>query len=125
MIDTHKWLGVASTVVAVLAAGCAVKSQTNRGSLLGLRVGLIVGTSLVLATGYFGGELVFEKDHILKHWRKLIGSEPVKPEQTGTSDRTVTEKMQEKTPLLKVSEISSNKVDFVKDIAPLIKDACF
>jgi len=124
-IELHKWLGLASTAFALAAAGCAIKAKTCKGSLIGLRLSLILGAGLVGATGYMGGELVFEKDHILKHWRKLIGSEPVRPEVTNTPDRTVkTEKTEEKA-LLKVSTEVSDKVDFMKDIKPLIETACF
>src|SRR5262249_26081578 len=35
-VNLHQWLGVASTVVAVVAAGCAVKAKSCAGSLVGL-----------------------------------------------------------------------------------------
>jgi len=126
MVDLHKWLGVAGTVAALAAAGCAVKARTCFPSLVGLRLSLILGAGLVGGAGYMGGEMVFEKDHILKHWRRLIGSEPVaRTEVTNTPDRTVkTEKTEEK-PLLKVSAPPSDKVDFVKDVAPMIQATCF
>jgi len=125
LIDLHKWLGISSTVVALIAAASAIKAKTCFGSLVSLRLSLILGSALVGATGYIGGELVFGEGHILNHLRRIIGSEPVKTEKTDTPDRTVkTEKTEEK-PLLKVSEISSNKVDFAKDIAPMIQAACF
>jgi uncharacterized membrane protein len=110
-VDLHKWLGIASTVVALVAAGCAVKCTTSFGSLVGLRLSLILGAGLVGATGYLGGELVFSEGHITKHVRKLLG---------------MTEKPENKQlPLQKPVEPASDKVSFARDIAPIIKDMCF
>jgi uncharacterized membrane protein len=110
-IDLHKWLGVASTVVAIAAAGCAVKAKTCAGSLVGLRLSLILGAALVGATGYIGGELVFGEGHITKH---LFGSKATPKEPPKTD---------EKAPPQPVA--LSDKVDFAKDIAPMIQAACF
>ncbi len=110
-VDLHKWLGVVSTVVALAAAGCAIKAKTCAGSLIGLRLSLILGAALVGATGYVGGELVFGEGHILKH----LGLGKKKPEP---SPKT------EEKPLLKPEPVS-DKVDFAKDIAPMIQTACF
>src|SRR5436190_4265660 len=122
MIDLHQWLGIASTVAALAAAGCAIKAKGCFPSLVGLRLSVILGAGLVGATGYMGGELVFEKDHSGKHWRKLFGTEPVR---TVAVDRTVKTEKTGESPLLKVSTGASDKVDFKTDIAPLIKDMCF
>jgi len=59
LVDLHQWLGVSSTIVAVAAALLAIKAKTSSGCLTGLRLALIAGSGLVLATGYLGGELVF------------------------------------------------------------------
>jgi len=107
LVDLHQWLGVASTVVALAAAACTWKSKTSPGALLGLRIALILGSGLVLGTGYVGGELVFGENHLFK----CFGKEPAKTEPPIPP---------EKAPLP-----SPENVDFVKEIAPLIKDLCF
>ncbi|HLY08835.1 MAG TPA: c-type cytochrome domain-containing protein [Planctomycetota bacterium] len=111
LIDLHQWLGVASTVVALAAAACAIKSKTSPGALTGLRVALLVGTGLVLGTGYVGGELVFGENHIFKCFK---GEKPEAPKSGGT--------LPEK--LVPVSG-GANTVDFAKEIAPIMKDMCF
>ncbi|HEV3027052.1 MAG TPA: c-type cytochrome domain-containing protein [Planctomycetota bacterium] len=101
LIDLHQWLGVSSTIVAVTAALLAIKAKTSSGCLAGLRVALIVGSGLVLATGYVGGELVFGEGHL---WKFFKNTAP-KPK---ASDAPMSE-----------------KVDFAKEIGPIIQTMCF
>jgi uncharacterized membrane protein len=121
MIDLHKWLGVAATVAAVAAAGCAIKARTCLGSLVGLRLSLVLGAGLVGGAGYMGGEMVFEKDHILKHLRNLFGATPQKSETPGDAKPPQDPKA---SPAGNPQQ-ASDKVDFVKEIAPLIQSTCF
>jgi uncharacterized membrane protein len=121
-IDLHKWLGLASTVFALAAAGCAIKARNCNGSLIGLRLSLILGAGLVAATGYMGGEIVFDKDHILKHVRRLFGWAPPKDKTEDVNAGKTSTDPDPKQPLQKPS---ADKVDFAKDIAPMIKDMCF
>ena len=110
LVDLHQWLGVSSTIVAVAAALLALKAKTSAGCLTGLRIALIVGSGLVLATGYIGGELVFGEAHLFKFFKTEAKAEPLRlPDK--------------KDPLL--TPTSADKVDFAKDIAPIIKDMCF
>ncbi|HZE97824.1 MAG TPA: c-type cytochrome domain-containing protein [Planctomycetota bacterium] len=109
LIDLHKWLGVASTVFALAAAACAYKSKTSSTALGGLRISLIVGSALVLATGYMGGELVFGEGHLLRFF----------------SEKQPLQKPQDKPDGKPVETPVSDKVDFVKEIAPIIKNMCF
>lgn len=61
---THRWLGTASAVMAVVAAILALHAtgaaQKRRGAL---RVVLLIAASLVGATGFFGGALVYGLGH--------------------------------------------------------------
>jgi uncharacterized membrane protein len=131
LLDLHKWFGIGSTVVALIAVAGAFKAKTSRGSLLTMRLGLIVGTVLVLSTGYLGGELVFGEGHILKHIRAILGiSEPKHAEQPeGKTPEIVPPEpktpVENKEPLLNPAKPIADKVDFAKDIAPVIKDMCF
>lgn len=104
-VDLHKWLGVASTVVALVAAACAWKSKSSGGALAGMRIALVVGSGLVLGTGYVGGELVFGENHLFKCFDERQVLQKPAPPETPTS--------------------TGGKIDFVKEIAPIIKDSCF
>jgi len=109
LVDLHQWLGVASTVVALAAAACTCKSKTSSGALIGLRLALIVGSVLVLGTGYVGGELVFGENHLFKCFGKAKTETPVAPD-----------------PQPSLTPASpGDQVDFVKEIAPIIKNMCF
>jgi hypothetical protein len=114
LIDRHQWLGVASTVVAVVAALAALKAKSSLGAVRVMRGALILGAGLVMATGYIGGELVFGENHLFK----CFGSKP----ESKAPEVPAGEK---KEPLLTPSKPISDKVDFAKDIAPIIKDMCF
>jgi uncharacterized membrane protein len=125
LLDLHKWFGLGSTVVALIAVAGAFKAKTSNGSLITMRLGLIVGTVLVLSTGYLGGELVFGEGHVLKYIRAILGiSEPKSVEKPGgrTPEPSPPDK---KAPLLIPATLVADKVDFAKDIAPVIKDMCF
>jgi uncharacterized membrane protein len=125
LVDLHQWMGVASTVVALVAAGCAIKAKSSAGSLLGLRIGLILGTGLVLITGYLGGELVFGEGHITKYVKILLGMQGQDKTHI-EKEKPIATEPKPSVPLLKPAEpVSADKVDFVKEIAPIIKDMCF
>jgi uncharacterized membrane protein len=112
LIDLHQWLGVSSTVVALLAAGAAFKAGASLGALRLFRIALVLGSALVLATGYIGGELVFGEGHLFKFFSaKAESPAPAPPDK--------------KAPLLTPTTPVADKVDFAKDIAPVIKDMCF
>jgi uncharacterized membrane protein len=115
LISLHKWTGVASTVVAVAAALCAARAKSSPAAVKAFRLALIVGATLVLSTGYLGGELVFGEGHLFKFFH-------AKAEATSSTDvGTADPKVLQKPAAADVAE----KVDFVKEIAPIIKNDCF
>lgn len=115
LIDLHKWTGVASTVVAVIAALLATRAKSSPGAVKALRLALIVGATLVLSTGYLGGELVFGENHLFKPFQAK--REGTAPSDVGTGDP--------KTPQKPSPTDVPDKVDFVKEIAPIIQNDCF
>ena len=110
--DFHKYIGLGSTAVAVAAGLLCIKATCCKGSLIALRVTLILGAGLVGAAGYLGGELVFGKNHIFGPLEKKEDVKPPTP--------AIFTPVPNPDPLLKVE-----KVSFEKDIAPIIKDMCF
>lgn len=120
LVDLHKWLGVATTVVTLVVAGFAWKARSGAGSMLGLRMSLILGAALVGATGYIGGELTMGEGHIKNPLKALLGIAEAK-----TTEKAPDAKPEDKTPSTKPTDTPvSDKVDFVKDIAPIIRDSC-
>lgn len=111
LVELHKWLGLASAFFAVGAAILALRVAKSPGLVLPLRIQLILGSLLVLATGYYGGEMQSGEGHLIKF---LFPKAQAKSDDPGTKD-----------PLLKPADPSASaKVDFVKEIAPIIRDSC-
>ena len=102
-VDLHKWLGISSAVVAIVAAVTAWKA-----ALKPFRITLFLGTLLVLITGYLGGEMVMGPNHLLKFFHE----EPAAKEtpQKGNGEKPL--------------QMASGKVDFTTQIAPIIKASC-
>jgi uncharacterized membrane protein len=97
-LDLHKWLGIASAAVALAAAGAAFKCRSCPWVLKLFRVFLFLGSGLVMATGYLGGEMAMGPDHLIKWFRPEA---PTKAPPPG-----------------------SDKVDFEAQIAPILKATC-
>jgi uncharacterized membrane protein len=104
-LELHKWMGIATAVVAAATAGAAFKSRSCGGALKIFRVSLFLGSGLVLTTGYLGGEMAMGSDHLVKWFR----AEAPKKEEPRKEDSSK--------PLLKPSA-------FEAQIAPIIKASC-
>jgi mono/diheme cytochrome c family protein/uncharacterized membrane protein len=66
VLTTHRWLGTSTTVWAVLVLVLSEAGRRRRSSNQATRWGravLLAAAILVLATGFFGGALVFGIDH--------------------------------------------------------------
>ena len=64
VLETHRWLGVGTAAMAVLAATAGVLSLRRGGGWPFLfRLLLLAATVLVLVTGFFGGTLIYGFDH--------------------------------------------------------------
>jgi mono/diheme cytochrome c family protein len=69
---------------------------------------VLVGTALVLATGYFGGELVYGEGHLFKYFEAAPETKP--------------DVMAEPLPVGGAAPAAT--VDFVRDVAPIIRTSC-
>jgi len=110
LVELHRWVGLAATAVAATAAGLAFKGRTSPGALLACRGALVLGTALVFGAGYLGGDLVFGVNHLFsvfheKPPRPASPSGPAAPQPTA-------------------SQASGNTVDFIGQIAPILKEHC-
>lgn len=114
LLETHRWAGVATTVVALIAMGLVLKARNApKGALLqGARAALLAGTVLVGLTGHWGGKLVFGAEYYSSgapDWlRNIFWPEEAKAENGG------------KLPLPMVTD----KINFETQIAPIIKESC-
>lgn len=104
LIETHRWAGVATTVVAAGAMVLVTKARAAQGWIVqAARGSLFLGMIVVSLTGHWGGQISFGETYYSDAW-------PWK--KPPPEDRL---------PLL----ITSGKIDFAADIAPIIKDSCF
>jgi predicted CXXCH cytochrome family protein len=102
-VELHKWLGLSSTAIAIFAAVIAKKAATSPGALKALRSAVFIGSALVLATGYLGGEMARGPGHLMKFFS------PSAPTSSNGKE-----------PLF----IPSDKIDFEHQIAPILKASC-
>lgn len=66
VLERHRWLGVSTAAVAVLAAALALLAERRPLSVRyvwGYRAALLVAAVLVSLTGFYGGTLVFGPEH--------------------------------------------------------------
>lgn len=112
LVAIHKWVGIAATVVALVAAGAALKPNCCAASLKVLRASLFIGSALVGLAGYFGGELVFGKNY---HWAPLTE----KPKKNPPPPTPVPAGNGESAALLK-----AGTPDFAKEVAPVLAKLC-
>jgi uncharacterized membrane protein len=121
LVELHKWVGIASTAAAFLAAVLVRMAASSPGALATLRVFLFAGATLVGGTGYLGGELVFGRNHLFKG----IFDEP-KVAQGNVPDLALVstappgELLAVKAP----ADPASGNVDFAKDVVPILKEYC-
>jgi uncharacterized membrane protein len=113
--NIHRWVGIGATVVAVLAMLVLVKAVTPnpgeaRGAIISLRLLVLIGAAVIGGAGFLGAEISFGKDHMFrgvfpatKPPGTLHPAGDPPPIQPG---------------------ISHDKVDFVNDVAPVLKDTC-
>jgi uncharacterized membrane protein len=121
LVELHKWVGIASTAAAFLAAVLVRMAASSPGALMTLRVLLFAGATLVGGTGYLGGELVFGRNHL---WKGIF-DEP-KPAQANIPDLAVASTVPPAGLLVAKApaDPASGNVDFAKDVAPILKEYC-
>lgn len=112
LVALHKWLGIATTVVACGAAAVALRRQL--GDTIGLtriyRALVLPGALLVSLTGHYGGSLVHGEDHLrIMPWE-------IYQDMFGTKKPTTLDPAHSDIP---------DKIDFWRDVDPIFKRACY
>jgi len=106
-LEAHRWAGIATTAVALVALVLVAKSRAAEGRKVQIARGsLFLGMILVSITGHWGGVLVYGPDYYSEafpEWLKFPKKDPAPP----------------------LRMPGSSKVDFVRDIVPIIEASCF
>lgn len=106
--EIHRWVGIGATVIAVLAMLVLVKAVTPnpgeaRGAILTVRLLVLMGAAVIGAAGFLGAEVSFGQGHLFKgvfESKKPSGDPPA-------------------------TQPDGDKIDFVRDVSPILKEACF
>jgi len=114
LVELHRWVGIGATAVAVLAAILVFKAATSPSMATALRLFLLIGAALVGGTGYLGGELVFGQNHLFKGI--FDDAKPSLPQVVSIAQGA------DHAPETKVPV--AGKLDFAKEVAPLLTDYC-
>lgn len=112
--ELHRWVGIGGAVVAVLAMLILVKAVTPepseaRGAIMTVRLLVLIGAAVIGAAGFLGAEVSFGQGHLFK------GVFESKKPEGGTQpsgDPPATQ------------PTGDGKVDFVRDVAPILKETC-
>ena len=84
VLETHRWLGVATACVAIAALVLAALARVMGGRsgggtrlLAWYRFGLVASAALVAVAGHYGGSLIYGTDYLQKAWQEARGGRPV------------------------------------------------
>jgi plastocyanin/uncharacterized membrane protein len=80
LVELHRWAGLSATAAAAAAAPLLAIGRTRPPTLWVGRVGLVVGSMLVLGAGFLGGELVFGRNHLFS----VFAEKPADPAPPAT-----------------------------------------
>jgi uncharacterized membrane protein len=109
VVAWHKWIGIAATVISILAALLLLAAARSDKARIALRANVFLGAALVGLTGYLGGEMVFGTNHLTK---KIFDDNP-SPEMIVSTD-----------PAIIPQARADAGTDFHHDIAPILRDYC-
>jgi uncharacterized membrane protein len=102
LMETHRWAGVWTTVVAAGAMVLVFRARTRQGWIVqAARGSLFLSMIVVSLTGHWGGQMSFGETYYSDAW----------PWSKPPKDETL--------------HGPPSRVDFVADIAPIIKESCF
>jgi plastocyanin/uncharacterized membrane protein len=80
LVDLHQWFGLGATAATLAAAPLLAIGRTRPPALWVGRVGLVVGSMLVLGTGFLGGEMIFGRNHLFS----IFAEKPADPAPPAT-----------------------------------------
>lgn len=109
-LGLHRWLGIATAIVATAVVGLAIAAQRRSvpRRLRAFRAGVILAAALVGVTGHFGASLVHGGDYIARAFDELPWR------RAGAA-----------APTLASADNSGGVVDFSRDVFPILSRRCF
>lgn len=111
-LETHRWAGIVTTGIVLIATVLAVKARSREGGLVhGARAALILGMVLVGLTGHWGGQLTLGDQYYSSaapDWLAWLFPKKVEADNGAPPNGSV----------------GVAKVDFEHQIAPIIQAAC-
>lgn len=116
--ELHRWVGIGATVVAVLAMVVLVKAVTPepseaRGAILTVRLLVLIGAAVIGGAGFLGAEVSFGQNHLFKG---VYESKKPASTKSENGDPPATQPANQ--------GAGDGKVDFVRDVAPILKETC-
>jgi uncharacterized membrane protein len=113
VLEAHRWAGVATAVLAVVAMLLVYKARSDASGTMVLlaRGSLVLGAILVGLTGHWGGVLVHGEDYYSSALPRWLGGDPSPPPEDPPGRRGVLPQ--------------TGTLDFVRDIAPIVQNSCF
>lgn len=117
-VDLHQWIGIGATTATIIAVILLIRAARSSAVCTALRVFLFAGAAAVGATGYLGGDLVHGKNHLFKGL-----FDEAKPEGPALALVTGDHPNVQLVPDNIVP--AGDRIDFVRDVAPILKDGCF
>ncbi len=117
-LELHRWLGIASTVLACVAFFLSAKTTLPRTVVMAVTA---LATGGIVATGHFGGVLVHGDGYLL-HGDDDAEVETAPP-NAGTDDAT-TKSRDGNAKAADAQPVPIGKVDFVTQVRPIIQKSC-
>jgi mono/diheme cytochrome c family protein/uncharacterized membrane protein len=121
LVTLHKWVGIAATLTALLAAALVLRASASARVRTALRLVLFAGAGLVGGTGYLGGEMVFGDNHLFRGVFEEKQSAAARPPAVAVAA------LADHAPMLASDErstLGSGKVNFARDVAVILQENC-
>ncbi len=124
-LERHKWLALAGTLIAVVAAALERARPQKENDVMNA-VLLVVSTGLIAAGAHLGGSLVFGDDHFSSAFAaqeapEVAAADPVKDEKAPEKKAPEKKAPEKKAPDEKKAQA---KVDFKTQIEPIFEKSC-
>jgi uncharacterized membrane protein len=126
LLDQHRWVGIAATVSAIVAAvaGFVYRTSARAGWLVPWRGGLVVAVLLVSIGGHLGGTLVYGEGFLfepLENWKAKVANAG---SATSTPPGPIAVSDVPQPPPENAPAIADAPLDFVAHIRPLLDLHC-
>lgn len=127
-LEWHRWAGVSTAGVAVVTALLLVAGKWSQKALRGFTVGSLLCAAMVGLTGHLGGELTYGEGYLTEFlFPKDDGGKAATTADAndGQDETPATQPAKEAAaPVQTASLAGTKKVDFEKDVKPILERSC-